>query len=346
MAASRQRADIAIARDWGKKMTLSKDASASGKPRILLVDRFTLGEASPALRAALEARMEPVPLWEIADLPQFIAKEGASIRALQTRSGTKIDTALLDGLSNLEIIVQVGAGLDQTPVAYAKARGIPVTHTPGVLTDDVADIAMGLLIGAARRLAEGDRYVRSGQWPLKGRFPLALKVSGKTCGILAMGRIGRAVARRAAGFDMEILYHGPRRHADLAYEYCADLEAMAQRCDFLVMCAPGGPETDKIVDERVLRALGPKGVVVNVGRGSTLDEAALEAVLAEGALGGAGLDVYASEPNPRAALLAMENVFLLPHVGSGTDDTRQDMHRLCLDNLFAHLDGKPLITPA
>jgi len=327
-------------------MDQPKPHATSGRPRILVVDRFTHGEASESIRNALEARMEPVLLWEIPDLPSFLADEGATIRVLQTRSGTKIDTALLDGLPNLEIIVQVGAGLDQTPVAYARARGIPVTHTPGVLTDDVADIAMGLLIGAARRLAEGDRYVRSGQWPAKGRFPLARKVSGKTCGIVAMGRIGRAVARRAAGFDMQILYHGPRRHADLGYEYCPDLEAMAQRSDFLVMCCPGGPETDKLVDERVLRALSPKGIVVNVGRGSTLDEAALEALLAEGALGGAGLDVYADEPHPRPALLAMENVFLLPHVGSGTEDTRQDMHRLCLDNLFAHLDGKPLITPA
>lgn len=253
---------------------------------------------------------------------------------------------MLDGLPNLEIIVQVGAGLDQTPVAYARERGIPVTHTPGVLADDVADIAMGLLLGAARRLAEGDRYVRSGAWPVKGRFPLAFKVSGKTCGIVALGRIGRKVAQRAAAFDMTILYHGPRRHADVDYEYCADLVAMAERCDFLVMCAPGGPETQNIVDERVLRALGAKGVVVNVGRGSTLDEVALEKVLLEGALGGAGLDVYANEPDPRPALLTMDNVFLLPHIGSGTDDTRQDMHRLCLDNLFAHLDGKPLITPA
>jgi hydroxypyruvate reductase len=322
------------------------NAISHQKPRILLVDRFTHDEAGPELRAQLEERMEPVLLWEVPDLPRFIAEEGHTIRALQTRSGTHIDTSLLDGLPNLEIIVQVGAGLDKTPVDYARARGIPVTHTPGVLADDVADIAMGLLIGTARRLGEAERYVRSGQWPLEGRFPLAFKVSGKTCGIVALGRIGRAFARRAAGFDMQILYHGPRRHSDVTYEYCPDLIAMAQRCDFLVMCAPGGPDTYNIVNERVLRALGPKGIVVNVGRGSTLDEVALERVLHEGALGGAGLDVYANEPHPRPALLKMENVFLLPHVGSGTSDTRQDMHLLCLENLLAHLDGKPLLTPA
>jgi lactate dehydrogenase-like 2-hydroxyacid dehydrogenase len=210
-----------------------------------------------------------------------------------------------------------------------------------VLNDCVADLAMGLLIDGARRIAAADRFVRRGDWP-QGRFPLATKVSGKRLGIVGLGRIGQAVARRAAGFDMAIAYNNRRAIDGVAWRHEPSLLALAKWADFLVLTVAGGPSTHHLVNAEVLRALGPKGLLVNVARGSVVDQAALITCLQNGDLGGAALDVFDDEPRVPAALMAMDQVVLAPHMASGTDDTRQAMGDLVLANLHAGLAGEPL----
>jgi hydroxypyruvate reductase len=234
-------------------------------------------------------------------------------------------------------------GYDGIDVAAAKRRGITVTNTPDVLNDCVADLAMGLTIAAARRLSEGDRYVRAGKW-LKGPMPLATRVSGKRLGIVGFGRIGQTIAKRASGFEMQIAYHSRRPVADAPFKHYPSLVELAKSSDFLVVITPGGKETFHLINEEVMRALGPKGILVNVARGSVVDEKALVKVLQEGALGGAGLDVFEDEPKVPEALFAMDNVVLAPHVGSATHETRTAMGNLCVDNLVLHFGGKPVLT--
>jgi lactate dehydrogenase-like 2-hydroxyacid dehydrogenase len=242
------------------------------------------------------------------------------------------------------MIACCGVGYDGIDVAAARKRNVIVTNTPDVLNDCVADVAMGLLIDASRGIGRGERHVRAGKW-LKGGVPLQTRVSGKRLGIIGMGRIGKVIARRAAGFDMKIAYHSRRKVADVPFTYYDKLVDLAKNSDYLVAIIPGGQETFHLIDEAVLRALGPKGILVNVARGSVVDEAALVKCLQEGALGGAGLDVFEEEPKMSEALWTMENVVLTPHIGSGTHETRAAMSRLTLDNLVAHFAGKPVLTP-
>ncbi len=282
-------------------------------------------------------------LWPAADRDALLADVAPRVRGMQAGGASIVPASLIDALPKLEIISVFGVGYDGIDLDAAKRRGITVTNTPDVLNDCVADLAMGLLIAAARRLAEADRYVRAGKW-LKGPMPLATKVSGKRLGIVGFGRIGRTIAKRAAGFDMQIAYHSRRPVAEAPYRHYPSLVALAADSDFLVVITPGGAGTFHLIDEQVLRALGPKGILVNVARGSVVDERALVAALAEGALGGAGLDVFEDEPNVPAALLAMDNVVLAPHVGSATHETRAAMGNLCVDNLVAHFAGRPVLT--
>ena len=265
------------------------------------------------------------------------------LRFLQTTGTAGCGAAIIDALPKLEIIASVGVGVDAIDVAKAKSRGVKVTNTPDVLNDCVADLAIGLMIAVSRRLAAGDRYVRDGKW-LKGGMPITSRVARKRLGILGLGKIGKAIAKRAAGFDMEISYHG-RNKQDVPYRHYGDLAEMAANVDFLVVICPGGPATRNLVNDKVLRALGPKGILVNVARGSVVDEAALVKALQDGALGGAGLDVFAAEPKVPPELFTMENVVLEPHVGSATTETRLDMGNLAIANLRAHIAGKPLLTP-
>jgi len=236
-------------------------------------------------------------------------------------------------------------GYDGIDVATAKARGIVVTNTPDVLNDCVADLAFGLLIAASRLIAAGDRLVRSGAWLRGGLLPVSGRVSGKRLGLVGLGRIGRAIARRALGFEMPVAYHARRRREDVPYEYRESLVELAERSDFLVVATPGGPATFHLVDEPVLRALGPGGILVNVARGSVVDEAALLRCLREGALGGAGLDVFEDEPRMDEAFWELDSVVMMPHVGSSTRETRAVMSRLTLDNLLDHFAGRPVATP-
>jgi len=237
-----------------------------------------------------------------------------------------------------------GVGYDGVDVAAARERGIAVTHTPNVLNDEVADLAMALVLAVSRRLVEADRYVRTGAWA-KGPMPLARKVSGARMGIVGLGRIGNAIARRAEAFGMSIAYTARAEKADAPYPYFATAEALAREVDFLVVITPGGAATRKLIDAKVLAALGKKGYLVNVARGSVVDEPALVEALRAGTIAGAGLDVFENEPNVPAELLALDNVVLTPHVGSATWQTRQAMADLSFGNLQAHFAGKPLLSP-
>jgi lactate dehydrogenase-like 2-hydroxyacid dehydrogenase len=283
-------------------------------------------------------------LWQAPDKAKLLAEVAPRIRGIQASGSATVDAAMIDRLPKLEIIACCGVGYDGIDVAAAKRRKVVVTNTPDVLNDCVADLAVGLLIAAARGIATGDRFVRAGKW-LSGNLPLQTKVSGKRLGIVGMGRIGRVIAKRVAGFDMPVAYHARRKAADVPFTYYGKLVDLARDSDFLLLIVPGGKETFHLVDEAVLRALGPKGILVNVARGSVVDEPALVRCLQEGALGGAALDVFEDEPKVPEALWKMDNVVLIPHLGSATRETRAAMGNLTIDNLAAHFAGKPALTP-
>ncbi|MBU0800142.1 MAG: 2-hydroxyacid dehydrogenase [Alphaproteobacteria bacterium] len=251
---------------------------------------------------------------------------------------------LIESLPNLEIIAVYGVGYEYIDMEAARARGITVTNTPGVLAPEGADTALALMLATARRICEADMYVRVGKW-LNGPMPFGVSLHGKTVGILGLGGIGQAVAKRCAAFEMDVVYTGPREKKDQPYQYYADLTTMAAASDFLVITCPGGDATRGIVDYKVLEALGPKGFVINVARGSVINDDDLLAALTNKAIAGAGLDVFTSEPNVPEPLISMDNVVLLPHIGSATMETRSRMARLLLENILAYFAGEPLKTP-
>ena len=309
------------------------------KPDLLIVAPLY----APTL-AVLDAHYTTHKLWLADDRPAFIAKIAGTIEAAATSGGKGMDAALINALPKLKIIACFGVGVDAIDLAAASARGIRVTNTPDVLTEDVADLALGLLLATVRRIAQGDRHVREGKW-LKGGMALTATVQNRTLGIIGMGRIGRAIARRAETFGMTICYQGPNRKSDVDYRYFTDPAALAKHCDFLIAACPGGEATRGIVGHDVIEALGPEGVFVNIARGSVVDEPALVDALVSGRLGGAGLDVFADEPRVPEALLKLDSVVLQPHQGSATSPTRQAMGQLVIDNLAAWFAGKPLVTP-
>src|SRR5579862_6081014 len=292
----------------------------------------------------LEAAFTVHHLWEARDLLAFVAPIKDKIRGFASFTGYPIRNELIDALPRLEIIATMSVGTDHIDLAAAKARGIAVTNAPDVLTDCVADIGMALVLAVARRLVMADRFVRSGEW-LKGGFPLATKVGDATMGIVGLGRIGKAVAKRAEAFGMRIVYFGRRPQSDVDHPFFNDLSAMARESDYLMLTCPGGPATRHLVNAAVLEALGPEGVLINIARGSVVDEVALVAALRSGKLGGAGLDVYEDEPRVPPALLPLENVVLLPHIASATHATRAAMGQLMIENLKAHFAGQKLLTP-
>jgi lactate dehydrogenase-like 2-hydroxyacid dehydrogenase len=267
----------------------------------------------------------------------------ADIRALVANGESTVTRQFMARLPALEIIVVFGVGYDGVDVDAARERGIEVTHTPDVLTDDVADFAMALLLGIARNLRLADQFTRSGAWT-DGPFRFSRKVSGARLGIIGLGRIGAAIARRAAGFDMQIAYTGRRPQA-VDYAYYSTAVELAEAVDFLVVAVGGGSSTYHLVDAQVLDALGPNGYLINVGRGSVVDEAAVAQALAKGRLAGAALDVYENEPRPDPNLLALENVILTPHMASATLATRQAMSDLVMANLQAWHSGGALPSP-
>jgi hydroxypyruvate reductase len=281
--------------------------------------------------------------YAAAQEPQrLLDAQGGAVRGLVQGGGTAAPTRLLDALPKLEIISVFGVGYDGVPVDYCRERGIKVTNTPDVLTDDVADAAVALVMMTSRGLIRLNRFVHAGGWQKRGP-ELTSKLSGKRVGILGLGRIGKAIATRLAAMGMSISYTG-RKPQDVPYTFVPDLRALAAAVDFLVIACPGGPATRNIVDAGVLQALGTKGTLVNIARGSIVDEPALVAALQKGVIKGAGLDVFADEPNIPAPLLDMENVVLLPHVGSATHETRKAMGDLCKANLDAWFGSHRTLT--
>jgi len=309
------------------------------RPEILLIEPMMA-----PIEASLDENYTVHRLFAVRDRAAFLSDTAPRIRAIVTGGATGASNDLVDGLPALEIIAINGIGTDAVDLERARARKIRVTTTPDVLTDDVADLGMGLLIAAARQLCVGDRFVRAGRWAKREGLPLAHKVSGRKLGILGMGRIGRAIARRAHGFDLRISYTDIRAF-DLDHRYEPDLEALARDSDFLVVAAAGGPQSRGLVGASVLNALGPEGILVNVARGSVIDEQALVAALVEGRLGGAGLDVFVDEPNVPEVLWTLDNVVLQPHRASATVETRIAMGELVLANLAAHFAGQEPKTP-
>jgi lactate dehydrogenase-like 2-hydroxyacid dehydrogenase len=276
--------------------------------------------------------------------PAAFAQVAPRIVAIAASGESKVSAALMDQLPALKIISVMGVGYDGVDVAAAKARGVVVTHTPGVLNDDVADLAIALMLAVSRQIALADRYVRAGTWT-SGPLPLGRKMSGARLGIVGMGRIGQAIAHRAAAFSMRIAYTARSEKEDLPYAYHPTPTALAANSDFLVLITPGGAATRKLIDAEVLKALGPQGCVINVARGSVIDETALIAALRDKTIAGAGLDVFEAEPNVPQALREMDNVVLTPHIGSATSQTRRAMAELAFANLNAQLTGQPLLTP-
>ena len=284
-------------------------------------------------------------LWLEADPDAWLAKQGPRLRALASNGHQfPIDSGFMSRLPQLEIVASFGVGYEHIDAEWAGEHGIVVTHTPGVLDDEVADIAMALTIMAVRRLPQAERFLRAGEW-LKAPFPLTASLRGRTMGILGLGRIGKAIARRAQSFGLEIVYHGRHPQADVAWRYYPSLTEMAKACDILTVAAPGGPETRRLVGAEVLRALGPDGVLINIARGTLVDEPALIEALRAGTILAAGLDVYENEPNVPAELIALDNAVLLPHVGSASVKTRRAMADCVVDNLVAWSEGKPPLTP-
>jgi lactate dehydrogenase-like 2-hydroxyacid dehydrogenase len=293
---------------------------------------------------ALERDYQVLRLFEAKDPDALIAAHAARIRAIATRGDLGASADLMQLLPNLEIVSVFGVGTDAVDLAHARSRKIKVTNTPDVLTGDVADIAVALLLAAARLVPQGDRLVRSGSWPM-GALPLVTRVHGKKVGILGMGRIGSAVAKRLSGFDCEISYFARSEKSGSPHRFEPDLIALARDSEFLIVTLSGGEGTKNMIDAKVLSALGPDGIFVNVSRGSTVDERALITALQNKTIKAAGLDVFWNEPDINPAFFALDNTVLQPHHASGTVETRRAMGELVRANLAAHFAGKSLLTP-
>ncbi|RRI06536.1 2-hydroxyacid dehydrogenase [Mesorhizobium tamadayense] len=291
----------------------------------------------------LEAKYRVHKLWRTEDKDALIASHSEAIRAIATRGELGASAALMAKLPKLEIVSCYGVGTDAIDLAYARKNGIRVTNTPDVLTEDVADIGIGLLLAVARKIPQADSYVRDGSWR-EGNMPLVTRVCGKRLGIVGLGRVGAAIAKRAAAFDCTIAYFDLRKRDDLPYTFVGDLVELARQSEFLIVTLAGGEGTKNIIDAAVLAALGMDGIIINISRGSTVDETALLAALETGSIKGAGLDVFWNEPTIDERFLRLSNVVLQPHHASGTVETRKAMGQLVRDNLAAHFSGQALLT--
>jgi len=298
----------------------------------------------PLIMEGLDKAFTLLKLWEQPDEAAFLKAHGPSIRAVAGGFKKRMDGKFLKQFPKLEFVSNFGVGYDGVDAAWCGKNGIIVSNTPDVLTDEVADLAIGLLISTIRQLPQADAYLRRGEW-LNGNFPLTTTLRGRKIGILGLGRIGKAVARRLEGFGVEIAYHGRKKQADVPYKYHRTLAGMAKAVDVLISIAPGGAGTDKLINAEVLQALGPEGILINVGRGTVVDEKALIKALKAKTILTAGLDVFADEPRVPQALIDMPHVVLLPHVGSASHHTRRLMGQLVVDNLVSWFKGKGPLTP-
>jgi lactate dehydrogenase-like 2-hydroxyacid dehydrogenase len=311
------------------------------KPQVLQVGPYPDWDQTP-----LDAAFTIHRWWEATDKDALLSKVGPDIRAIATRGDLGASEAMIAACPNLEMISVFGVGYDAVHLASCRARGIKVSNTPDVLTEDVADIALAMLLALVRRTGQAEQWVRSGDWAAKGMFPLTRKVSGTRAGILGLGRIGAAIARRCQGFGMQIAYsaRSPKPGAE-GWTFIPDAVELARNCDHLFVALAATPETRHIVNADVLKALGPDGTVINISRAANVDEDALLDALKAGQIAGAALDVFEGEPNLNPRFLSAPNVLLQPHHGSGTVDTRKAMGKLMRDNLTAHFAGQPLLTP-
>ncbi len=308
---------------------------------------LALGPLLPNEMDQLEKNYSVLKLWREPDPEQTLHQVGLDVRAILSLAGghrVGVSAKMMEALPNLEIISQFGVGYDNIDVEVARTRHIAITNTPDVLTDDTADTALALLLAVSRRVAEGDMYARTGKWA-NGPMGLGMSLSGKTVGIVGLGRIGTAIAQRCAAFHMNIIYHGRTEKTGVAYPFYVDLVEMAGMSDYLILACAGGDATRHLIDRTVLGAMKPKAFLINISRGSVIDQDVLIEFLVNRKIGGAGLDVFANEPNVPDELKSLDTVVLTPHIGSATIETRSKMGQLVLDNLAAHFAGKPLLTP-
>lgn len=299
----------------------------------------------PIVIDALDRAFTLHRLWEQADKDAFLQDVGPRIRGVATSTlFGRVDATLLDRLPGVEIISSFGVGYDNVDAEEAAKRGIVVTNTPGVLDDEVADLTLGLLLATLRKIPQADRYLREGKW-LQASFPLSTTLRERKIGIVGLGRIGKAIAKRLSGFDVSIAYHGRTQQDDVAYPYFPTVTGLAEACDVLIVITPGGASTRHLINAEVLRALGSNGVLINVARGTVVDEQALIDALKSGTILSAGLDVYEDEPRVPQELIDLEHVVLLPHIASASVHTRNAMGKLVADNLISWFDGKGPMTP-
>ena len=303
------------------------------------------GPIPAAQLAQLEENYTLHRLWQAENPEAKLAELRNNITAIVSTAFFGVSARVIKAFPNLEIISHFGVGYDNVDVPAAKERGIIVTNTPDVLTDDTADMGMGLVLTVFRRLVEGDIYVRSGQWAKKGMMPLGRALRGKTMGIVGMGRIGAAVAKRAEAFGIKTVYHGPREKKDSGLRFYTSLEAMAEAADILMVTCPYRPATHHLINGKVLKSLGKSGVLINIARGKIIDETALIDALENGTIGGAGLDVFENEPDVPSALCRLDSVVLQPHQGSSTHETRAAMAQLVVDNLRLYFEKAEVLTP-
>lgn len=312
---------------------------ASGKPELLVV--------TPLMPAQMEQLEETFQLHrydQAEDRDAFLAQVGPRIRGVVTSGSGGFKAEMLNRLPALEIVSTSSVGTDSIAVAACKERGVHVTNTPDVLNDDVADLAIALVLSALRRLGPGHDYVRSGEWSRNGMMPLARSLKGKRMGIVGLGRIGMEIALRAAAMKMQIAYTA-RSRKNVDFTFYENVVELARNSDVLMLACPGGPATRHLVNATVLEALSPEAWVVNISRGSVIDESALIDALQRKAIGGAALDVFENEPHIDTRFYTLDNVVLYPHHASGTVETRSAMSQLVVDNLKAHFRQAPLPTP-
>ena len=299
----------------------------------------------PSVMQTLEDTYTVHRYWEAGDKPALLQQIGNDCVGLVTDGGRGVEAAILEQLPNVKIVAVFGVGVDTVDRNFCKTQGIAVTNTPDVLSDDVADMAVALALAVSRQLVVGDQYARAGRWPKEGEMPLTRRVMGKRAGIYGMGSIGNALAKRLSGFDMAISYCNRRERPDSPHTFVPSLTDLASGVDFLFVTASATPESLSAVNAQVLDALGPDGYLVNVSRGTLIDESALVSYLQSRRIAGAGLDVFAAEPTIPTELFALNNVVLQPHNASGTWETRETMGKLVLNNLQAHFANEPLLSP-
>ena len=303
-----------------------------------------IGRLSNDVNQHLEREYDALALWQQTQSDEFLQQFGADFEVVVTSAAYGLTAAQIALLPNLRAVCSFGVGYDSIDVAALQQKNIVLSNTPDVLTDCVADLAMGLMIDVSRGISAGDRYIRKGLWGSKQRMGMQVRVSGKRLGILGLGRIGAAIAGRAIGFNMEIAYHNRSKHPESDYAYLPSVQALAQWADYLVVACPGGAATEHLVDAAVLSTLGEHGYLINIARGSIVDEQALVQALDNKQIAGAALDVFEHEPKVSQALMENDSVVLTPHIGSATQETRMDMDALLLDNVAAFVQEGRLLT--